>query len=107
MSVWLYSKFLLTFAFTALPVLLPYKPPGSEELFYVPQTEANFSSTESSHTTMESTHTGTFTSNLILLSLLNLDQGHSLKVDDLKSVKRHVIIHVISSVSSDSLEFCT
>ncbi|KAM3594041.1 uncharacterized protein V6R79_001041 [Siganus canaliculatus] len=38
----------------ALPVLLPYKPRGSEELFYVPQTEADDSSTD---TTMESTHT--------------------------------------------------
>ncbi|KAM6917359.1 centrosome-associated protein ALMS1-like [Lycodopsis pacificus] len=37
----------------ALPVLLPYKPRGSEELFYVPQTEADVSSTS-----MESSHTG-------------------------------------------------
>ncbi|KAM9355806.1 uncharacterized protein alms1 isoform 3-T3 [Pholidichthys leucotaenia] len=43
---------------TPVPVLLPYKPPGSEELFYIPQTEADFSSTEQSDTTMESTHTG-------------------------------------------------
>ncbi|XP_068194203.1 streptococcal hemagglutinin [Antennarius striatus] len=43
----------------ALPVLLPYKPRGSEELFYVPQTEADLSSTEPSDTTsMESTHSG-------------------------------------------------
>ncbi|XP_076002824.1 ALMS1 centrosome and basal body associated protein isoform X2 [Genypterus blacodes] len=39
------------------PVLLPYKPHGSEELFYVPQTEADVS-TEHSNTTMESSHTG-------------------------------------------------
>ncbi|KAM9341573.1 uncharacterized protein ABDE67_015233 [Symphorus nematophorus] len=39
----------------ALPVLLPYKPRGSEELFYVPRTEADFSSTD---TTMESSHPG-------------------------------------------------
>ncbi|XP_076604660.1 ALMS1 centrosome and basal body associated protein isoform X2 [Chaetodon auriga] len=41
-----------------VPVLLPYKPRGSEELFYVPQTEADFSSTDLSDTTMESSHTG-------------------------------------------------
>ncbi|XP_028293091.1 Alstrom syndrome protein 1 homolog isoform X2 [Gouania willdenowi] len=35
--------------------LLPYKPRGSEQLFYVPQTEADVSSTE---TTMESSHSG-------------------------------------------------
>ncbi|CAL9686858.1 unnamed protein product [Knipowitschia caucasica] len=37
-----------------VPHLLPYKPNGSEELFYVPQTEAD----SSNDTTMESTHTG-------------------------------------------------
>ncbi|XP_040055847.2 ALMS1 centrosome and basal body associated protein [Gasterosteus aculeatus] len=42
----------------AVPVLLPYKPRGSEELFYVPQTEAHVSSTDPSDTTMESSHTG-------------------------------------------------
>ncbi|KAM8916102.1 uncharacterized protein alms1 isoform 2-T2 [Spinachia spinachia] len=42
----------------AVPVLLPYKPRGSEELFYVPQTEADISSTDPSDTTMESSHTG-------------------------------------------------
>ncbi|XP_059209556.1 pneumococcal serine-rich repeat protein [Centropristis striata] len=42
----------------AVPVLLPYKPRGSEELFYVPQTEADVSSTDPSDTTMESSHTG-------------------------------------------------
>ncbi|KAF7666136.1 hypothetical protein LDENG_00116820 [Lucifuga dentata] len=41
----------------ALPVLLPYKPSGSEELFYVPQTEPDIS-TECSDTTMESSHPG-------------------------------------------------
>ncbi|XP_039993980.1 uncharacterized protein alms1 isoform X2 [Xiphias gladius] len=41
-----------------VPVLLPYKPRGSEELFYVPQTEADVSSTSPSDTTMESSHTG-------------------------------------------------
>ncbi|XP_047183306.1 uncharacterized protein alms1 isoform X1 [Scophthalmus maximus] len=41
------------------PVLLPYKPHGSEELFYVPQLEADVSSTgPSDDTTMESSHTG-------------------------------------------------
>lgn len=63
MSTWFYSKlsvFLLTLPLTAMPVLLPYKPHGSEELFYIPQTEADFSSTDLSDTTMESTHTGTF-----------------------------------------------
>ncbi|KAI4804202.1 hypothetical protein KUCAC02_025836 [Chaenocephalus aceratus] len=42
----------------AVPVLLPYKPRGSEELFYIPQTEADVSSIEPSETTMESSHTG-------------------------------------------------
>ncbi|KAI3367414.1 hypothetical protein L3Q82_026277, partial [Scortum barcoo] len=42
----------------AVPVLLPYKPHGSEELFYVPQKEADVSSPNPSDTTMESTHTG-------------------------------------------------
>lgn len=42
----------------AVPVLLPYKPCGSEELFYIPQTEAGVSSIEPSETTMESSHTG-------------------------------------------------
>ncbi|XP_042356652.1 serine/arginine repetitive matrix protein 2 [Plectropomus leopardus] len=41
----------------AVPVLLPYKPRGSEEVFYIPQTEADASSTALSDTTMESTHT--------------------------------------------------
>ncbi|XP_041809058.1 uncharacterized protein alms1 isoform X2 [Chelmon rostratus] len=48
----------LTSESPAMPVLLPYKPHGSEELFYIPQTEADFSSTDLSDTTMESTHTG-------------------------------------------------
>ncbi|XP_067335829.1 serine-rich adhesin for platelets isoform X3 [Channa argus] len=43
---------------SAMPVLLPYKPGGSEELFYVPQTEADVSSTGPSDTTIESSHTG-------------------------------------------------
>ncbi|XP_037341781.2 mucin-2 isoform X2 [Pungitius pungitius] len=42
----------------AVPVLLPYKPRGSEELFYIPQTEADVSSTDPSDTSMESSHTG-------------------------------------------------
>lgn len=46
-----------TFSPTELPVLLPYKPHGSEEMFYVPQTEADVS-TERSDTTMESSHPG-------------------------------------------------
>ncbi|CAJ1074612.1 Alstrom syndrome protein 1 homolog [Xyrichtys novacula] len=41
-----------------VPVLLPYKPRGSEELFYVPQTKADASSTDHSDTTMESSHPG-------------------------------------------------
>ena len=49
----------LTHPPTAVPVLLPYKPRGSEELFYVPQTEADVSPTSLSDTTMESSHTGT------------------------------------------------
>ncbi|KAK5615737.1 hypothetical protein CRENBAI_022775 [Crenichthys baileyi] len=43
---------------TPVPVLLPYKPRGSEELFYIPHTEADASSTNQSDTTMESSHTG-------------------------------------------------
>lgn len=43
---------------TTVPVLLPYKPRGSEEVFYVPQAEADFSSTGPSDTTMESSHPG-------------------------------------------------
>ncbi|XP_034381173.1 uncharacterized protein alms1 isoform X2 [Cyclopterus lumpus] len=43
---------------TPVPVLLPYKPHGSEELFYMPQTEADVSSFDPSDTTMESSHTG-------------------------------------------------
>ncbi|XP_016535891.1 uncharacterized protein alms1 isoform X2 [Poecilia formosa] len=39
-------------------VLLPYKPRGSEELFYVPQMEADVCSTNRTNTTMESSHTG-------------------------------------------------
>ncbi|XP_056282933.1 nascent polypeptide-associated complex subunit alpha, muscle-specific form isoform X2 [Pseudoliparis swirei] len=42
----------------AVPVLLPYKPRGSEELFYMPQAEADASSVDPSDTTMESSHTG-------------------------------------------------
>uniref|UniRef100_A0A096LV08 ALMS motif domain-containing protein n=1 Tax=Poecilia formosa TaxID=48698 RepID=A0A096LV08_POEFO len=41
-----------------LAVLLPYKPRGSEELFYVPQMEADVCSTNRTNTTMESSHTG-------------------------------------------------
>lgn len=67
--------FLLTFLLAAVPVLLPYKPRGSEELFYVPQTEVDFSSADPSDTTMESSHTGTFVSDIILLS--NLDHTWS------------------------------
>ncbi|XP_044022772.1 uncharacterized protein alms1 isoform X2 [Siniperca chuatsi] len=48
----------LTTETPAVPVLLPYKPRGSEELFYIPQTEPDFSSTNPSDTTIESSHTG-------------------------------------------------
>ncbi|XP_056250114.1 platelet binding protein GspB isoform X2 [Seriola aureovittata] len=48
----------LTTESPAVPVLLPYKPRGSKELFYVPQAEADVSSTGPSDTTMESSHTG-------------------------------------------------
>ncbi|XP_058472362.1 uncharacterized protein alms1 isoform X2 [Solea solea] len=41
-----------------LPVLLPYKPHGSEDFFYVPQLQADVSSSNTSDTTMESSHTG-------------------------------------------------
>lgn len=53
-----------------LPVLLPYKPNGSEELFYIPQTEADFSS----DTTMESSHPGMF-------CIFNVFTGHILLFD--------------------------
>ncbi|XP_037833580.1 uncharacterized protein alms1 isoform X2 [Kryptolebias marmoratus] len=43
---------------TSVPVLLPYKPRGSKDVFYVPRAEADVSSNEQSDTTMESTHTG-------------------------------------------------
>ncbi|XP_026165117.1 mucin-4 [Mastacembelus armatus] len=52
------SQGLLTTESPAMPVLLPYKPSGSEELFYVPQIEPDVSSTGPSDTTMESSHTG-------------------------------------------------
>lgn len=58
MFVWLESVFGVP-PHTAVPVLLPYKPHGSEELFYVPQTEAEVSTTSNSDTTMESSHPGT------------------------------------------------
>ncbi|XP_032366928.1 Alstrom syndrome protein 1 homolog isoform X1 [Etheostoma spectabile] len=48
----------LTTETPAVPVLLPYKPCGSEELFYIPQRETDISSTSHSDTTMESSHTG-------------------------------------------------
>ncbi|XP_028856813.1 uncharacterized protein alms1 isoform X2 [Denticeps clupeoides] len=41
----------------AAPTLLPYKPHGSSELFYIPQTDIQLS-TNRSDTTMESSHTG-------------------------------------------------
>lgn len=49
---------------STVPVLLPYKPHGSDELFYMPKTEADVSSTNQSDTTMESSHTGKFVSNI-------------------------------------------
>ncbi|XP_060938167.1 mucin-2 [Limanda limanda] len=52
------SKRPLTHESAAVPVLLPYKPRGSEELFYVPQLESDVSSTGPSDTSMESSHTG-------------------------------------------------
>ncbi|XP_019961198.2 serine-rich adhesin for platelets [Paralichthys olivaceus] len=52
------SRRALTNESPAVPVLLPYKPRGSEELFYVPQLEADVSSTGPSDTSMESSHTG-------------------------------------------------
>ncbi|XP_071354433.1 serine-rich adhesin for platelets [Trachinotus anak] len=52
------SKRPITTDSPAVPVLLPYKPRGSEELFYMPQAEADVSSTGPSDTTMESSHTG-------------------------------------------------
>ncbi|XP_043999618.1 uncharacterized protein alms1 [Gambusia affinis] len=67
---------------TPVPVLLPYKPRGSEELFYVPQMEADVSSTNRSDTTMESSHTGsddavapTFSSDVLGDQDPRLDRG--------------------------------
>ena len=59
---------------TAVPVLLPYKPCGSEELFYIPQTETDISSTNPSDTTMESSHTGTFVSNVLLRNVDHIER---------------------------------
>lgn len=42
---------------TAIPTLLPYKPHGSSELFYMPQTVPELSLNDSD-TTVESSHTG-------------------------------------------------
>ncbi|XP_071369518.1 uro-adherence factor A [Centroberyx affinis] len=70
----------------AVPVLLPYKPHGSEELFYVPQTEADVSSTNRSDTTMESSHPGSddavpplFSSEVLGKQDPGLDRGVTIK----------------------------
>ncbi|XP_054470241.1 platelet binding protein GspB [Anoplopoma fimbria] len=70
----------------AVPVLLPYKPRGSEELFYIPQTEADVSSTNPSDTTMESSHTGSddavpprFSSEVLGHRDAGLDRGVSIR----------------------------
>ncbi|XP_029348974.1 mucin-5AC isoform X2 [Echeneis naucrates] len=70
----------------AVPVLLPYKPRGSEELFYIPQAEADVSSTGPSDTTMESSHTGSddavpphFSSEVLGHQDPGLDRGVTIK----------------------------
>ncbi|XP_029900261.1 uncharacterized protein alms1 isoform X2 [Myripristis murdjan] len=69
-----------------VPVLLPYKPHGSEELFYVPQTEAEVSTTSNSDTTMESSHPGSddavpprFSSEVLGNQDPRLDRGVTIK----------------------------
>lgn len=42
----------------AVPTLLPYKPHGSSELFYVPQADDPELSPDRSDTTVESSHSG-------------------------------------------------
>nr|XP_020459791.1 Alstrom syndrome protein 1 isoform X2 [Monopterus albus] len=71
---------------SAVPVLLPYKPHGSEELFYVPQTEPDVSSTCPSDTTLESSHTGSddavpprFSSEVLGHQDPGLDRGVTIK----------------------------
>ncbi|XP_047466496.1 mucin-17 [Mugil cephalus] len=66
---------------TPVPSLLPYKPRGSEELFYVPQTEADVSDT-----TMESSHSGSddavpphFSSEVLGRQDPGLDRGVAIK----------------------------
>lgn len=63
-----------------LPVLLPYKPSGSEELFYIPQREAS----SSSGTTMESSHPGMSCPVPHSLYLKTILAGHILLFDSCK-----------------------
>ncbi|KAJ8407628.1 hypothetical protein AAFF_G00274850 [Aldrovandia affinis] len=49
---------LLSIQTPAVPVLLPYKPHGSPELFYIPRSEEQPSPIRSDHTTIESSHPG-------------------------------------------------
>ncbi|KAM4625961.1 uncharacterized protein alms1 [Polymixia lowei] len=69
----------------ALPVLLPYKPHGSEELFYVPQTETQVSPNRSD-STVESSHPGSddavpprFSSDVLGKQDPGLDRGVTIK----------------------------
>ncbi|XP_068573682.1 mucin-4 [Cebidichthys violaceus] len=101
---------------TPVPVLLPYKPRGSEELFYVPQTEADVSSTDPSDTTMESSHTGSddavpprFSSEVLGHRDAGLDRGVTIRHSEgiyskrLKTatVRMHEPGHRGASVSTD------
>ncbi|XP_069016553.1 LOW QUALITY PROTEIN: mucin-12 [Embiotoca jacksoni] len=67
----------------AVPVLLPYKPRGSDELFYVPQMEADVSSADGA---MESSHPGSddavpprFSSEVLGHQDPGLDRGVSIR----------------------------
>ncbi|XP_069567843.1 mucin-19 [Brachyistius frenatus] len=67
----------------AVPILLPYKPRGSDELFYVPQMEADVSSADGA---MESSHPGSddavpprFSSEVLGHQDPGLDRGVSIR----------------------------
>uniref|UniRef100_UPI0037E702C8 serine-rich adhesin for platelets n=1 Tax=Semicossyphus pulcher TaxID=241346 RepID=UPI0037E702C8 len=101
----------------AVPVLLPYKPRGSEELFYVPQTKADVSSTDRSDSSMESSHTGSddavpprFSSDVLGRQDAGLDRGVTIRHTEgiyskrLKTTtfKMHEPEHRGASVSADA-----
>ncbi|XP_034714114.1 uncharacterized protein alms1 isoform X2 [Etheostoma cragini] len=108
----------LTTETPAVPVLLPYKPCGSEELFYIPQRETDNSSTNHSDTTMESSHTGSddavpprFSSEVLGHQDTGLDRGVTIRHSEgiyskrLKTAtfKMHESGHRGASISADGL----